>query len=266
MQKFITLVVAAVAVALSLSAAQEAGEVTVQTAQHEEIGTYLTDAEGRSLYLFTRDSENTSTCTDQCAENWPPLLVEGEPMAGQGVATSLLGTTERDDGSTQVTYNGWPLYYFARDESPGEIAGQGVGDPWYLISPFGAARQPRRPAEAAAQPAEAAGEETEDDAAEDAGQVDADLMAQGRSTYSSTCASCHGRQGGGGAGPSLVGNDVLGNSARTIRQILYGGQFMPAFADRLNDEQVAAVATFIRNSWDNDFGGVTPEEVSEQRR
>jgi predicted lipoprotein with Yx(FWY)xxD motif/cytochrome c2 len=264
MRRSIALVIAAIVAALSLSAAQEAGEVTVQTARHEEIGTYLTDAEGRSLYLFTRDSENTSTCTDQCAENWPPLLVEGEPMAGQGVAASLLGTTERDDGSTQVTYNGWPLYYFARDESPGDIAGQGVGDRWYLISPFGAARQLRRPAEEAAQPAEAADEETEE--AGDAEQVDANLMAQGRSTYSSACASCHGRQGGGGAGPSLVGNEVLGNSARTIRQILYGGQFMPAFADRLNDEQVAAVATFIRSSWGNNFGGVTPEEVSGQRR
>lgn len=113
------------------------GQTTVQIAEHESLGQYLTDAEGQTLYLFLNDSENTSTCTGGCLEAWPPLLSEGEPMAGEELDAALLGTITREDGSMQVTYNGWPLYYFAKDEAPGDINGQGVGEVWYLISPAG---------------------------------------------------------------------------------------------------------------------------------
>ncbi|MDQ3399112.1 MAG: superoxide dismutase family protein [Deinococcota bacterium] len=121
--------------ALGLSAFAQ--EVTLQVAEDETLGDYLTDAAGMTLYLFLNDSENTSNCYDQCAENWPPLLSEGEPEAAEGVDASLIGTAERTDGSTQVTYNGWPLYYFARDENPGDISGQDVGEVWYVVSPEG---------------------------------------------------------------------------------------------------------------------------------
>lgn len=116
------------------------GQAKVQVSQKEPFGQYLTDAEGRSLYLFEADSENTSTCYDKCAEAWPPLLAESTPGAGEQIDESMLSTTERKDGSSQVTYNGWPLYYFVKDEAPGDTKGQdveGFGAEWYLVSPEG---------------------------------------------------------------------------------------------------------------------------------
>ena len=92
-----------------------------------------------TLYLFTNDSEGTSNCEGGCAASWPPLLTDGEPEAGDGVDATLLGTTERTDGTTQVTYNGLPLYFFASDQSAGDTSGQGVGDVWYVVSPEGEA-------------------------------------------------------------------------------------------------------------------------------
>jgi len=110
--------------------------VTVQVTDHPELGKILTDGQGMTLYLYTRDSENVSNCYDQCAVNWPPLLVEEgeEPVAGSGL-TGELGTIERTDGGRQVTYNGMPLYYWIQDSNPGDATGQDVGDVWYVVHP-----------------------------------------------------------------------------------------------------------------------------------
>ncbi|MPZ52902.1 MAG: hypothetical protein GEU79_09260, partial [Acidimicrobiia bacterium] len=96
---------------------------------------FLTTADGWSLYLFTMDEQGESTCYDDCEANWPPLT--GEFTAGDGVDPELLGTVARDDGSEQVTYNGWPLYYFANDASAGDTNGQGANDVWFLVTPEG---------------------------------------------------------------------------------------------------------------------------------
>jgi predicted lipoprotein with Yx(FWY)xxD motif/plastocyanin len=117
------------------AATDESAAVTVVT--DDELGEFLADEEGMTLYLFLRDTENMSNCYEQCAQAWPPLLTEGAPNAGEGVNDALLGTTERTDGTTQVTYNGRPLYYFARDEQPGDANGQGLNDVWFVISPEG---------------------------------------------------------------------------------------------------------------------------------
>ena len=114
-----------------------AGAATVQLGESDELGQFLVDAEGMTLYLFLNDSDNISTCYDDCAENWPPLLTEGDATAGEGVDASLLGTTERTDGTVQVTYGGWPLYYYAADAQPGDVNGQGVQDRWWVVSPEG---------------------------------------------------------------------------------------------------------------------------------
>lgn len=122
------------------------GAVAIDVRQKEDLGAFLTDASGRSLYLFEADTaaaggRRASTCYDECAQAWPPLLVEGEPTAANpAVNKQLLGTVERRDGTTQVTYNGWPLYYFARDQKPGDTEGQdveGFGGEWYLVTPAG---------------------------------------------------------------------------------------------------------------------------------
>jgi predicted lipoprotein with Yx(FWY)xxD motif len=119
------------------AAPTEAMAATLMVSQQEGLGQFLTDDQGLSLYLFTKDTPNTSTCYDQCAQNWPPLLTSGAPVAGEGVDAALLGTTQRQDGSAQVTYNGWPLYYYIKDKQPGDTTGQAVGDVWYVISPQG---------------------------------------------------------------------------------------------------------------------------------
>lgn len=99
------------------------------------LGAILVNAEGMTLYLLTQDNQGGSTCTGTCARNWPPLLTEGQPQAGEGVDSSLLGVIERPDGSTQATYDGWPLYSYSRDLAPGDTNGQGVNGVWFVFSP-----------------------------------------------------------------------------------------------------------------------------------
>lgn len=99
------------------------------------------------------------------------------------------------------------------------------------------------------------------------GEVPQDLMDQGQSIFSSTCAPCHGNQGQGLVGPNLAGNRFLERTDGVITTILGGrpDHGMPAFGGQLDDQQIAAVATFIRNSWGNSFGPVSPEQVAERR-
>ena len=116
------------------SGSTAATAVTVTTAG-SSLGTILVDGAGRTLYLFTKDSPGTSTCTGGCLALWPPLL--GTATAGTGVDASLLGTLTRPDGKTQVSYKGMPLYYWARDTAPGQTNGQGVQGVWWVVSPQG---------------------------------------------------------------------------------------------------------------------------------
>jgi predicted lipoprotein with Yx(FWY)xxD motif len=110
---------------------------TVQVGKNDALGSFLVDDKGMTLYLFTKDTPNTTTCYDKCATNWPPLLTSGAPVAGEGADASNLGTITRTDGAVQVTYNGWPLYYYAKDKASGDVVGQNVGDVWFVISPAG---------------------------------------------------------------------------------------------------------------------------------
>lgn len=117
--------------------AEEEGAATVATAD-SEFGTILVDAEGNSLYMFVPDEEEGEpTCYDDCAATWPPLEATGEATAGGGLDASLLGTVQRTDGSTQVTYNDLTLYLFSGDEAPGDTNGQGLNDVWWLVSADG---------------------------------------------------------------------------------------------------------------------------------
>lgn len=106
-----------------------------------KLGQVLVDGSGRTLYLFAADTSTQSTCNSSaCVQYWPPLLTNGAPQAGAGVNGSLLGTTKRQDGTTEVTYAGHPLYYFVSDKKSGDVTGQGVngfGGPWYVVSPSG---------------------------------------------------------------------------------------------------------------------------------
>ena len=121
------------------------------------LGTVLTDASGRTVYLFSRDEKAKSSCDRDCRQAWPPLLTVGDPKAGEGVTVAQLSALKRDNGTEQVTYNGLPLYYFTGDEKPGDITGQNVasfGGNWFVLSTAGEAiKAPAAPGAGAPQPA-----------------------------------------------------------------------------------------------------------------
>jgi predicted lipoprotein with Yx(FWY)xxD motif len=110
------------------------GAVTIET-HSGPMGTYLTDGQGRSLYMFASDTSSKSTCTGACLSTWP--AVTGTATSSGGANASLLGTLS---GTGQVTYAGHPLYTYASDTSPGQTNGQGIdnfGAKWWLLAPSG---------------------------------------------------------------------------------------------------------------------------------
>lgn len=112
--------------------------IKLELAEAPDLGSYVTGEGGMSLYVFLPDEGDSSACNGACATNWPPVTVEdmADVTAGDGV-TGELGTITRDDGSTQVTLTGAPLYYFIGDEAAGDVNGQGTNDVWYLASAKG---------------------------------------------------------------------------------------------------------------------------------
>jgi len=103
-------------------------------------GKILFAGNGRALYGFTRDRRNgPSQCYGDCAAAWPVYFAKDTLKAGTGVKQSLLGTVRRRDGRRQVTYNGWPLYYYAHEKA-GEVKCQNVethGGTWLVVRPSG---------------------------------------------------------------------------------------------------------------------------------
>lgn len=165
MRKILTLATTMVVTGLGAVAVAQmqepapAEELTVQ--EHEVLGSYLTDSHGRTLYIVVGDDDQNVACAGECADAWPPFTLEsiesmmdesmsgesmsGESMSGDAMAMAtidadLVGTVARDDGTTQVTYQGHALYYFVGDEEPGEVNCQAIenfGGTWYVIAPSG---------------------------------------------------------------------------------------------------------------------------------
>jgi len=124
----------------SESAGAESGAGVVSLGSVQKLGMVLVDSNGMTLYDFHKDKGTTSSCYGACEKGWPPLLSEGEPQVGNGASASKLGTTERKDGTTQVTYAGHPLYTFVEDQKPGEANGNDVsafGAQWYALKGSG---------------------------------------------------------------------------------------------------------------------------------
>jgi len=119
---------------------------TIQTGEAEEFGEYLVTGEDRPVYLFTTDTQGTAdaeagiSCTSQeCLDAWPLVTTQGDPQAGGNADAEMLGTAQHE-GQTVVTYNGWPLYLFAKDEGADTPQGQDIesfGGEWYLVTPAG---------------------------------------------------------------------------------------------------------------------------------
>ena len=133
----------ATAIAEAEPAGVEAREATLPTlkVRTTRFGRILFAGNGRVVYGFTRDRRNgPSQCYGDCAAAWPVYYASGTLKAGLGVKQSLLGTVRRRDGRRQVTYNGWPLYYYAHEKA-GEVRCQNVvthGGTWLVVRPSGA--------------------------------------------------------------------------------------------------------------------------------
>ncbi len=112
---------------------------TTLTPHESQFGTILFDANRQAVYLFEKESSNRSECYGECAAAWPPVLTKGSPGAHGAAGTKLLGTTARKDGTTQVTYNGHPLYYYHGDPR-GQVLCQNVvefGGRWLVVDTRG---------------------------------------------------------------------------------------------------------------------------------
>jgi predicted lipoprotein with Yx(FWY)xxD motif len=121
-------------------AAVPATGVTITTAG-SDFGQVLFDGTGQAIYLFDRDTTSKPDCYGDCAAAWPPVLTDGAPVAAAEAMVDLLGTTPRTDGSTQVTYAGHPLYYYAH-EGKNVVTCHNVsefGGLWLAVTPTGQA-------------------------------------------------------------------------------------------------------------------------------
>lgn len=141
-----TLISTTVALTALVAPAFAQDATTIQVAESEQYGEYLATGEGRPVYLFTTDTQGTGeqeaqiSCTsEECLGAWPLVTTQGDPQAGEEANEEMLGTTQYE-GQTVVTYNGWPLYYFVRDEGADAPQGQDIesfGGEWYLVTPEG---------------------------------------------------------------------------------------------------------------------------------
>jgi predicted lipoprotein with Yx(FWY)xxD motif len=115
---------------------QQSVSPVVRVASSTELGKYLIAANGMTLYLYTKDAKNVSNCSGACLVAWPAYTPVGnEPLVpGEGISGTL-ATITRADGSTQLTYNGIPLYFWKNDVKPGDTTGQNVGGVWFVVKP-----------------------------------------------------------------------------------------------------------------------------------
>jgi predicted lipoprotein with Yx(FWY)xxD motif len=116
------------------------GQAATLGAASTGLGKVLVDSQGRTLYLFKKDSGTKSACSGACATAWPPLRANGKPTVGSGATASLVGTTPRSDGKAQITYNGHPLYRYQGDRKAGDTNGQGLsafGGGWFALDSAG---------------------------------------------------------------------------------------------------------------------------------
>jgi predicted lipoprotein with Yx(FWY)xxD motif len=113
-----------------------AAAVGIMTTSAPGLGTILVDSTGRTIYRYDKDTNNppTSNCGAGCDTAWPPVPATTNVT---GVASSLVGSVTRSDGTKQLTIGGWPVYYYAGDSSAGQVNGQGSGGVWWVVAPSG---------------------------------------------------------------------------------------------------------------------------------
>lgn len=100
----------------------------ISTSSH---GKVLANSEGRVLYYFTKDEAGTSNCTEACLSTWP-IFHTAQLQVGNKLNAAKFGSIVRPNGRSQVTYKGWPLYYYSGDNEPGEVNGHGINNTWFV--------------------------------------------------------------------------------------------------------------------------------------
>jgi predicted lipoprotein with Yx(FWY)xxD motif len=135
------LAAAVLAILLPVLAACASGQTTapapsytVTTVNKAGIGDYLVDGKGMTLYYFTRDTAGKSNATGQVIANWP-IFYAANIVIPSSLNASDFGRIAGFNGQMQTTYKGWPLYYYIKDQAPGDTLGQGVGGVWYVVNP-----------------------------------------------------------------------------------------------------------------------------------
>lgn len=123
-------------------AAATAGEPLTKLMESSagKFGDHLTDGNGRAMYIFLKDTNGVSSCEGQCISMWPAVVVPAGADLSKldpKLDASLLSSIKRSDGTMQLVFNGWPLYYYSGDKASGDENGQDVGDVWYLVTPKG---------------------------------------------------------------------------------------------------------------------------------
>lgn len=103
----------------------------VMISSNQDLGQIFVDGKGMTLYTYTKDTPNNSTCYETCAVNWPPLLTADNPKIVSILVNSNFGVTTRTNGDKQITYKGMPLYYWIKDIKPGDATGENVGGVWF---------------------------------------------------------------------------------------------------------------------------------------
>lgn len=206
----------------------ETDEVKLSAGNRKQ--TYLTDKDGNALYTFDKDDVNVSNCYGMCEQIWPVL--KGEISAGSlpdGVAAADFATTTRSDGTTQATYKGMPLYYFANDTAAGDTNGDWVKGVWHLIEINATS------VESVESPKQSIGD-----------------VAKGETRFFKGCNNCHGDDGRTPAlGISRIIADI--DDAQTVKALLTylkndgagKSSFMVDVAQGLSDEEINNLSAFI---------------------
>ncbi|MGE7941659.1 hypothetical protein ACQKNB_06175 [Lysinibacillus xylanilyticus] len=113
---------------------EQAPADSLQLLKNDKVGEYLADSQGKTLYYFKKDEAEKSNCSGDCLATWPAFTQEDFAVP-EGFDKKDFGTiTRADNGKKQVTYKGFPLYYFAKDQQKGDVNGQGVKDVWFIVN------------------------------------------------------------------------------------------------------------------------------------
>ena len=134
MRTFSRVITLAIFFAICVTSASFAATLSVK--ENKEIGRYLVNDHGIALYIFKKDTVNTSVCgaANGCIDKWPVFFADSV-APNIGIDETAVGVISREDGVKQTTYKGQPLYYFFKDKASGDVFGQGLNSVWYVATP-----------------------------------------------------------------------------------------------------------------------------------